>query len=469
MAAGPRPACVHSQLACAACTAPVDRLHAARPALGRFYAEAARAIGRSARRGGDAGDALVCLHRVAQRQQLPGAVDIAGGRPAPATPTAMRRTMPGDVDEPRHFPAPLRTGDAGELEPWHLEEFLRSLTAQSASTVAAYRVDVGQFISWAYGEDLAGPVDVDHLVVRRFFGEVRNERRYSDASAARKASALRAYFRFARRRLKITGPDPMRRVSLPTGVALQMRRLPRVLNRAELAELLEPPADDDVDRLRDVTIVGLLYDAGLRVGELCGLNVGDVDLVGAAVTVWGKGAKQRCVPIAEPSVEALEAWLDRGLCHHDAIACANCSRPLLVDELAGDALAAFLASAAAELEQLADTGASAADALERLRQLGDDLELSPSRPFPLPASAPLFLNYRGRRIGTRDVRRILEDRGIHPHQIRHTTATHLLEGGMDLRAVQEFLGHSSLTTTQIYTHVSKRHLADVHAATHPRA
>jgi integrase/recombinase XerC len=122
------------------------------------------------------------------------------------------------------------------------------------------------------------------------------------------------------------------------------------------------------------------------------------------------------------------------------------------------------------LEALVDAGATAADALHHLEAIADGLELPlGGGPAPLPAGAPLFLNQRGRRMGTRDVRRILEDRGIYPHQIRHTTATHLMEGGMDLRALQEFLGHRSITTTAIYTHVSAKHLADVHTATHPRA
>jgi site-specific recombinase XerD len=187
-----------------------------------------------------------------------------------------------------------------------------------------------------------------------------------------------------------------------------------VLRTDELTILLdEPPvaveADADHVRLRDDAVLELLYGSGLRVSELCGLRPEDLDLPAGAITVWGKGAKQRRVPVTAPAGEALAAWLQRG-------------RPLLVG-------------------------------------------------VETPADA-VFLNARGRRLGPRDVRRILDRRApapTHPHALRHTFATHLLDGGADLRVVQELLGHADLSTTQRYTHVSKERLRSVYEATHPRA
>jgi len=157
-------------------------------------------------------------------------------------------------------------------------------------------------------------------------------------------------------------------------------------------------------------VLELLYGSGLRVGELCGLRLTDLDLERSMVTVWGKGAKQRQVPMSEPSAEAVRAWLAHG-------------RAALVV-----------------------AGMSPDDAV--------------------------FLNRRGRQLSPRDTRRILDRRAAnptHPHALRHTFATHLLDGGADLRAVQELLGHADLATTQLYTHVSKERLRSVYEATHPRA
>ena len=190
--------------------------------------------------------------------------------------------------------------------------------------------------------------------------------------------------------------------------------MPHLLSRGELATLLDaPPArvDDDEEgiRLRDDAVLELLYGSGLRVAELCGLRMEDVDLDNRRLNVWGKRSKQRQVPLSEPAADAVRGWLERG-------------RAALVEE------------------------GSPADAV--------------------------FLNRRGRRLGERDVRRILDHRAqspTHPHALRHTFATHLLDGGADLRVVQELLGHASLETTQVYTHVSKERLFQVHESTHPRA
>jgi integrase/recombinase XerC len=286
---------------------------------------------------------------------------------------------------------------------WEQEGFLRSLSSLSANTVAAYGCDVAGFVTWAERAGLQGPASVDHLVLRRYLAYLAT-RRLARRSVARKAAALRRYFAWLRRTGAIAA-DPARRLAAPRGES----RLPRVLKGDELEVLLAPgPAGDPV-ACRDVAVVELLYGSGLRVGELCGLRPADVDLARRQVLVWGKGAKQRMLPMSEASAEAVAAWLREG-------------RPALVAEgTPGDAV---------------------------------------------------FLNRRGRRLTPRDVRRILDRRAAaptHPHALRHTFATHLLDGGADLRAVQELLGHEDLATTQLYTHVSKERLRTVYEATHPRA
>jgi site-specific recombinase XerD len=286
---------------------------------------------------------------------------------------------------------------------WEQEAFVRSLTSLSANTVAAYRRDVADFVGWAERLELAGPSGVDHLVLRRYLAYLAT-RRMARRSIARKAAALRRYFAWLRRTEAIPA-DPSRRLTAPRGDG----RLPHVLKAAELDVLLADGPGGDPVGLRDRAVVELLYGSGLRVGELCGLRPADVDLARSQLLVWGKGAKQRQLPMSQASVEAVRAWVQRG-------------RAAMVDS------------------------ATPADAL--------------------------FVNRRGHRLTPRDVRRILDRRAAsptHPHALRHTFATHLLDGGADLRAVQELLGHEDLATTQLYTHVSKERLRTVYDATHPRA
>jgi integrase/recombinase XerC len=182
-------------------------------------------------------------------------------------------------------------------------------------------------------------------------------------------------------------------------------RLPRVLSNGEVASLLDVPSTLAIDQ-RDLAVLELLYASGLRVSELCGLDRSGIDLDARTVTVLGKGGKERRVPMHDRAVRALGDWLEVGRAQ-----------------------------------------------------------------MPGPADV-VFVNRRGARLGPRDVRRILDRRAsspTHPHALRHTFATHLLDGGADLRVVQELLGHASLATTQIYTHVSKERLRSVYEGTHPRA
>jgi integrase/recombinase XerC len=292
---------------------------------------------------------------------------------------------------------------------WHLDDFALGLTDVAPATRRAYLGDVEAFVEWAGRGDIDGPALVDRRTLRRYLAYL-DTRRYSRRTVARKASSLRRYFEWCARR-GFTPVDPAAGLSAPSGSG----RLPRVLRDQEIDGLLDASQTDHDPTpraVRDRAVIELLYGSGLRVAELCGLDPVDVDLTAAVVEVTGKGDKRRRVPMSPPSVEAIRAWLD------------------------GPRQA---------------MGALAPDG---------------------PRDDALFLNIRGRRLGPRDVRRILDRLAVaptHPHALRHTFATHLLDGGADLRSVQELLGHADVGTTQIYTHVSTEHLQRVHDATHPRA
>jgi integrase/recombinase XerC len=292
--------------------------------------------------------------------------------------------------------------------PWELDRFAASLTSLSDGTVEAYTRDVAAFTEWAGRSGVEGPGSVGRRLLRRYLAHLAT-RRYARRTIARKAAALRRYFGWAARTGRVA-VDPAAGLSAPSGAG----RLPRVLRDDEIVALLDaPPATVDADepavRRRDDALLELLYGSGLRVAELCGLGPADVDVRARTVTVWGKGSKQRRVPLSAPAAEAVAGWLAEGR------------------------------SAMATPESPPDA---------------------------------LFLNRRGRRLGPRDVRRVLDRRAAaptHPHALRHTFATHLLEGGADLRAVQELLGHADLATTQHYTRVSRERLRSVYEAAHPRA
>jgi site-specific recombinase XerD len=291
---------------------------------------------------------------------------------------------------------------------WSAQEFLASLTSVAPRTVEAYGGDLAGFVAWAEERGVHGPEGVDRLLLRRYVAHLAGAS-YARRSVARKASALRRYFAWCTRTGRL-GSDPAAGLSAPRGEG----RLPRVLRQDELNVLLDEPGaaiagDPPALRARDDAVLEVLYGSGLRVGELCSLDLADLDLPRSRATVWGKGGKQRTIPLGEPAVFALQAWLAEG------------RSELLTSES--------------------------------------------------PAAA-LFVNRRGRRLTPRDVRRLLDRRAVaptHPHALRHTFATHLLDGGADLRAVQELLGHADLATTQRYTHVSRERLRSVYDATHPRA
>ncbi len=307
--------------------------------------------------------------------------------------------------EPREPGGPPPSVNPG---PWQVGRWVTSLADLAAETVRAYQQAVYSFITWAERAGLSGPEDVDRLVLRRYLAYLAT-RRYARRTVALRAAALRRYFSWAHEQGVLAG-DPSARLSAPSGEG----RLPRPLSRAEVSALLDHPPPratevPDAVRLRDDAVLELFYGSGLRVSELCALNPADVDLTAGWATVWGKGSKQRRVPVSENALHALRKWLDQG-------------RPTM---------------------------------------------LKPSSPEPA-----LFLNLPGRRLGSRDVRRLLDRRAAsptYPHALRHSFATHLLDGGADLRVVQELLGHTSLRTTQVYTHVSKERLLAVYSHSHPRA
>ncbi len=290
------------------------------------------------------------------------------------------------------------------VETWRIDEFAAALTSLADHTVAAYASDLRSFADWCARGNVSEPSAVKRATVRRYLAHLTT-RRFARATMARKTAALRRYYRWAIA-AGLATVDPTTGISVPGGGG----RLPRVLDQRELHGLLDGAVGDDEPdwrRRRDDAILELLYGSGLRVGELCGLLVSSVSLATASATVWGKGSKERRVPLSEPAVRSVRRWL-----------------------------------------------AVRADVL------------------PADRGDILFGNERGNPLTPRDVRRILDRRSpspTHPHALRHTFATHLLDGGADLRAVQELLGHSDVATTQRYTHVSRERLSAAYREAHPRA
>ena len=291
------------------------------------------------------------------------------------------------------------------------QEFLRAAKAErdlSSHTLAAYEGDLGQFATWAERSGVTTIDQIDRSLIRRYVATL-GERRYARRSIARKASALRSLLRWSVLHDLIES-NPADDVGVPK----LDTPLPRVLKAAEAGSLCELPPDDEPTGVRDRAILELLYGSGLRVSELCGLDVDDLDLAHEALIVMGKGRKERRLPLSGSARRALAVYLEE-----------------------------------------------ARSALAK----------------PRSAAGPaLFLNSRGGRMGPRSVRAMLEKYlkaegavPMGPHALRHSFATHLLDGGADLRTVQELLGHANLATTQIYTHVSTERLRDVYERSHPRA
>ena len=326
----------------------------------------------------------------------------------------------------------------------HLKAFLEHLRLNenaSAHTVRAYDSDITQYLTFLashvgrrVGE--LTPADLDHLGARAFLGELHRGGQ-SKASAARKLSAIRAFGRYLRRE-GVLETDPAALVGTPK----REQRIPAHLAVDEMSKLLEQPDTSSPLGRRDRAILELFYASGLRLSELVGLDLDDVNLSGRVVRVLGKGRKERIVPFNQSTASALRGWL-------------------------------------ADREQFLRTGAPGGPPSARLP--GSD----PGRPrgrgqtpvARLRTRQPLFLNYQGGRLSTRSVDKLVRKYvaqcstryGISPHALRHSFATHLLEAGADLRAIQELLGHSRLSTTQRYTHVNAAQLIETYRKAHPKA
>src|SRR3954449_6410224 len=294
-----------------------------------------------------------------------------------------------------------------------LASFDAALKARGMSekTRRAYGTDVEQLADWAAAQGMA-PHDASARVLRRFAG-VLSERGLSKTSVARKLASIRSFYRHLVQR-GLLEANPADLVATPK----RDQYLPRVLKPGEVADVLDRiPAGSPLE-LRDRAIFELAYGAGLRAEELVNLDVTDLDPDAEEMRVTGKGSKTRIVPAGEPVWKAIERYLDRGR---------------------------------SQLAKISDDGRRAEPAL--------------------------FLSKTGRRLSTSDVRRRLRvstrrtgmEAGVTPHTLRHSFATHLLEGGADLRAIQELLGHASISTTQTYTRIESSRLRKAYAKAHPRA
>ncbi len=291
-----------------------------------------------------------------------------------------------------------------------VQAFLDHLASErrlAERTVSGYALDLQQLSDFLEAREL-GLLDAQVDDLRAFLASIH--KRLKARSVARKISTIRGFYRFAVRRAWLE-VDPAARLGLP----VVEKRLPVHLDPDEVLALLAAPDGDDPLSLRDRAILEVLYGAGLRVSELTGLDLVDLDLTERTLRVLGKGSKERLVPLGRPASQALSAWL-----------------------------------------------AARGGLLAKARE---------------PDEEAVFLNRFGGRLSDRSVRRMLDKRivqagiqfDISPHALRHTFATHLLAAGADLRAIQELLGHSSLSTTQTYTHVDLKRLLEVYDDAHPRA
>lgn len=294
-----------------------------------------------------------------------------------------------------------------------IDDFLLALRTEKAAsphTIESYSLDLRQFREFLAGRgaaDRAAVLSVTNIVIREYLANMRAGG-HSKRTMARKLSALRSFYRY----LVVIGllaDNPARAVASPK----LERRLPRFLDQPVVERLLDQPDTSTPAGLRDRAILEVLYGCGLRVSEAVGLDLSSVDYSLGYVRAFGKGRKERLVPIGSDALAALARYLDAGRPRFD----------------------------------------------------------------PKEGERALFLNRSGTRLSARGVMRLLDKYAarlalavdVSPHVLRHTFATHLLENGADLRSVQEMLGHESLSTTQIYTHVTRTRMMDVYKKAHPRA
>ena len=290
-------------------------------------------------------------------------------------------------------------------------QYLQVERNASQLTIKSYREDLTALVEYlgeAYGGQCPLPQAVTVLDLRGYVAAL-TEAGYARTTIARRLASLRSFFRFGQREgwAKTNPAKPLRNPRKP-------RNLPHFLSAEDIGRLLQAPSPDDAQGLRDRAILETLYSAGLRVSELAGLCDGDLDFAAGILRIRGKGRRERLAPIGSYATRALGNWLTRRKVHPRE---------------------------------------------------------------PAGAGAPVFVNRFGHRLTTRSIARMLEkylqatglDQRTTPHSLRHSFATHLLDHGADIRSVQELLGHKSLVTTQIYTHVSTANLRSVYEMAHPRA
>ncbi|TDL97843.1 site-specific tyrosine recombinase XerD [Macrococcus brunensis] len=291
-----------------------------------------------------------------------------------------------------------------------VEEFLHFIAIEkglSDNTIAAYRRDLTGYMQFLNKEKIGHLDNVDRVTIGLYLGELKEQNK-SQKTIARQTASIRGFHQFALRE-KYAVKDPSVMVE-PPKVA---QHLPDVLSIQEVDQFLKSPDTSKLFGKRDQAMLELLYATGMRVSELINLNVNDINLIMGYVRVFGKGNKERIIPLGTTSMEVLGHYLEH-------------TRPRMLKKEMTDSL---------------------------------------------------FLNFHGRRMTRQGfwkiIRQLKEDAGIKkkltPHTLRHSFATHLLENGADLRAVQEMLGHADISTTQLYTHISKKQIRDVYKKTHPRA
>jgi integrase/recombinase XerC len=280
----------------------------------------------------------------------------------------------------------------------------------SPLTIKSYREDLDLLLNY-FSEKLGRipkPSELTPTELRSYVSAM-HDAGYAKSSVARRLASLRSFFKFAQREGQVDN-NPAKPLRNPR----RERKLPHFLTDDEIKKLLAAPLKTDAQGMRDRAILETMYSAGLRVSELVGINLDDLDLTGGLVRVRGKGKKERLAPLGSFAIKAIQDWL-------------------------------------------------------KARQ--------PAKTLPVKFGSPVFLNRFGKRLTTRSIARMLEkylkvtglDLRTSPHTLRHSFATHLLDRGADIRSVQELLGHKSLVTTQIYTHVSTAGLKQVYEAAHPRA
>jgi len=294
-----------------------------------------------------------------------------------------------------------------------VDEYLGHLSVErgaSRHTLTAYRRDLAEYATFLEARGVSDPSRVSGNDVTAFVASLR-DRGLAPSSVERKVAAIKGFHKFLVRE-GVTTNHPTARLPLPK----VPERLPDVISIDEVDRLLAQPFPDGAVGLRDRALLETLYGCGLRVSELVGLDTTDLDLAKGFVRVLGKGSKERVVPVAGMAANALDAYLRQG-------------RPML----------------------------------------------RPAR--TVSGSNPsVFLNQRGGRLSRQSVFTLVRSygarvglEGLHPHTLRHSFATHMLEGGADLRSLQEMLGHADISTTQVYTHVDRRHIREEYLTTHPRA